>query len=194
MWHHPKYYAALAKIRKQFEKEQADKRASEQARRVGGPASREQGNEQASAQASEQDSSNKRWMCSQSFIAREGVSRWSTSRPGSAVLLNSFIHLREGSWTSIKLRFIRVRWNNFWCGEKCTLLPWITLSSTMKKPQESLYPNRSGTPKDAQDSSLVHCILGVFFLTKFQNFDSGFIVHRTQCWLIIVRNIKVNHA
>ena len=60
MWHHPKYYAALAKIRKQFEKEQADKRASEQARRVGGPASREQGSEQASAQASEQDSSNKR--------------------------------------------------------------------------------------------------------------------------------------
>ena len=52
MWHHPKYYQELAKIRKQFEKEQADKRASEQADK--------QGSEQASDQASEEDSSNKR--------------------------------------------------------------------------------------------------------------------------------------
>jgi hypothetical protein len=47
----------------------------------------------------------------------------------------------------------------------------------MKKPQLSLYPNRSGVPKEDQDSSLVHCILGVFFLIICQNFDSGFIVH-----------------
>ena len=39
MWHHPKYYKELAKKRKEFEREQADKRASEQAhRRAGGPA------------------------------------------------------------------------------------------------------------------------------------------------------------
>jgi len=31
MWHHPKYYKELAKKRKQLEREQADKRASEQA-------------------------------------------------------------------------------------------------------------------------------------------------------------------
>ena len=65
MWHHPKYYAALAKIRKQFEKEQADKRASEQAIQETVPhndieEANEQESEQASAQASEQDSSNKR--------------------------------------------------------------------------------------------------------------------------------------
>ena len=48
MWHHPKYYKELAKKRKEFEKEQADKRASEQARRVGGPTRHEQGSEQAS--------------------------------------------------------------------------------------------------------------------------------------------------
>ena len=46
MWKHPKYYKELERIRKQ--QEQADKRASEQARRVGGPTSREQGSEQAS--------------------------------------------------------------------------------------------------------------------------------------------------
>jgi len=42
MWHHPKYYKELAKIRKQFEKEQENKRASEQA------------NKQESEQASEE--------------------------------------------------------------------------------------------------------------------------------------------
>ena len=53
MWHHPKYYKELAKKRKEFEREQADKRASEQADK--------QGSEQASSdQASEEDSSNKR--------------------------------------------------------------------------------------------------------------------------------------
>ena len=58
MWKHPKYYKELERIRKQ--QEQADKRASEQARRVGGPTSREQGSEQASDQASEEDASKQR--------------------------------------------------------------------------------------------------------------------------------------
>jgi len=31
MWRHPKYYHALAKIRKEFEREQAGQRANEQA-------------------------------------------------------------------------------------------------------------------------------------------------------------------
>ena len=35
MWHHPKYYKELAKKRKEFEREQADKRASEQADKQG---------------------------------------------------------------------------------------------------------------------------------------------------------------
>ena len=173
MWRHPKYYQELAKKRKQLERAQADKRASEQANeRASAPAS--------SAQASEEDSSNKRWMWSQSSIAREGVSRWSTSRPGSELLLNNFIHLREGICTSIKLRFVRVKWNNFWCGLKLTLLPLATFNSTIKKPHLSLYPNRSGTPKDAQDSSLVHWIWGVFFLSSFHNLLSLTIVH----WLL----------
>ena len=172
-WKHPKYYKELAKKRKEFEREQANERASEQADK--------QGSEQASSdQASEEDSSNKRWMGSQSFIAREGVSRWSTSRPGSELLLNNFIHLREGICTSIKLRFVRVRWNNLWCGLKLILLPLATLSSTIKKPHLSWYPNRSGTPKDAQDSSLVHWIWGVFFLSSFHNLLSRTIVH----WLL----------
>jgi len=57
---HPKFYAELRKVRKQFLREQADKRASEQARRAGGPTSNEPASEQASDQASEEDSSNKR--------------------------------------------------------------------------------------------------------------------------------------
>ena len=58
MWRHPKYYKALAKKLKEFEREQADKRASKQAhRRVGGP---EDHKLTSSDQASEEDSSNKR--------------------------------------------------------------------------------------------------------------------------------------
>ncbi len=178
MFRHPKYYEELRKIRKKFLREQADKLASERAhRRAGGP---EDHKLTSSDQASEEDSSNKRWMWSQSLIAREGVSRWSASRPGSEELLNNFIHLREGICTSIKLRFVRVRWNNLWCGLKLILLPLATLSSTIKKPHLSWYPNRSGTPKDAQDSSLVHWIWGVFFLSSFHNLLSRTIVH----WLL----------
>ena len=58
MWKHPKYYKELERIRKQ--QEQADKRASEQARRVGGPTSHEQGSEQASDQASDEEASKQR--------------------------------------------------------------------------------------------------------------------------------------
>jgi hypothetical protein len=74
MYHSPKYWKEMAKKRKEFEREQARKRASEQAiqetvphndieeanRRVGGPTSHEPASEQASDQASEEDSSNKR--------------------------------------------------------------------------------------------------------------------------------------
>ena len=56
MWRHPKYYKELKRIAK----EEADKRASEQARRVGGPTSNEPGSERASDQASEEDASKQR--------------------------------------------------------------------------------------------------------------------------------------
>ena len=67
-------------------------------------------------------------------------------------------------------------WKDIWCGERDTFLLLVTLSSTVKKPQVSWYPRRSGTPKEAQDSSLVHFIFGVFFLTSCQNLDSFFKV------------------
>ena len=58
MYHSPKYWKEMAKKRKEFEREQADKRASEQAhRRAGGP---EDHKLTSSDQASEEDSSNKR--------------------------------------------------------------------------------------------------------------------------------------
>ncbi len=67
-------------------------------------------------------------------------------------------------------------WNAIWCGENVTLLLFVTFSSTVKNPLFSVYPTRSGKPKDAQDSTRVHIILGVFFLTLCQSFDSGFKV------------------
>ena len=188
---HPKFYE---EIRKRAKREQAleRKRASERAsRREGGPASNEPASEQASTQASDEDASKQRWMWSQSLMAREGVSRWSVRRPGIDLLSYNLTSLREGWLTRIKLRFILVKWNNFWCGLKDILLPWTTLSSTIKNPQESLYPNRSGTPKDAQDSSLVHWIWGVFFLTNCQNLLSGFTVTLYYiCNICVTKNVS----
>ena len=84
----------------------------------------------------------------------------------------------RGSWTSTMIWvFVGcLIWNAIWCGEKATLLLFVTFSSTVKKPCFSVYPTRSGKPKDAQDSTRVQIILGVFFLTFCQSFDSGFKV------------------
>ena len=58
---HPKYYQELAKKRKEFEREQANERASKQARRVGGPTSNEPASEQANGdQASGERASKQR--------------------------------------------------------------------------------------------------------------------------------------
>ena len=46
VFRHPKHYEAMRKRAKKFQKEQADKRASEQARRVGGPTSNEPASEE----------------------------------------------------------------------------------------------------------------------------------------------------
>lgn len=69
-----------------------------------------------------------------------------------------------------------VTWNAIWCGEKVILLVFVTLSSTVKKPVFSVYPTRSGKPKDAQDSTRVHVILGVDFFNFCQSFDSLFTI------------------
>ena len=67
-------------------------------------------------------------------------------------------------------------WKAIWCGEKVIFLLFVTFNSTVKNPCFSVYPTRSGKPKDAQDSMRVHKILGVFFLTFCQSFDSFFKV------------------
>ena len=66
-------------------------------------------------------------------------------------------------------------WNEIWCGENVTKLRRVTFNSTVKKCPFLLYPNRSGTPAEAQDSSLVHEIPVVFCLTSCQNLDSSFL-------------------
>ena len=68
-------------------------------------------------------------------------------------------------------------WNAIWCGENDIFLLFVTFSSTVKNPCFTVYPTRSGKPKDAQDSMRVHTILGLFFLTFCKSFDSGFKVN-----------------
>ena len=67
-------------------------------------------------------------------------------------------------------------WKAIWCGENDTFLLFFTFSSNVKNPCFSVYPTRSGKPKDAQDSMRVHIIFGVCFLTFCHNFDSSFKV------------------
>ncbi len=147
-------------------------RASEQA---GGWA-----HEQQAGEGYERFASKQEIIWPQSSWATGGTSRWSPSRPRIDDDLYSFTDRGEPFGlcpTNIKLRFVIVEWNSIWCGEKCILLSWISLSSHIKKPQESWYPNKSGVPNDDQDSSLVHLISGVFFFKSFQRSDSFFIVH-----------------
>jgi len=59
-WKHPKYYKELEQIRKQFEKEQADKRASEQANKRASEQANKLDSEQASDQASDRSASKQR--------------------------------------------------------------------------------------------------------------------------------------
>jgi len=80
-------------------------------------------------------------------------------------------------------------WNAIWCGEKVILLLFVTFNSTVKKPRFSVYPTRSGKPKDAQDSTLVHVILGVFFFKSFQSLDSFFKVNYL---MAIATNMAIN--
>ena len=70
-----------------------------------------------------------------------------------------------------------VKWKPIWCGERATLLLFVTFSSTVKNPCFSVYPTRSGKPKLAQDSTRVHVIFGVNFLTFCQSLDSLFTVN-----------------
>jgi hypothetical protein len=55
-------------------------------------------------------------------------------------------------------------WKLIWCGEKRTLLLFVTLSSTVKKWPEVLQANRSGVPSKLLFSSLIHEICGIDFL------------------------------
>ena len=76
-------------------------------------------------------------------------------------------------------------WKAIWCGEKVTLLPLVTFSSTVKKCPESLYPNRSGVPRALLFSILVHLICGVFLLISCQNFVS-FLTTICRNWFVII--------
>ena len=75
--------------------------------------------------------------------------------------------------TRIKLFFGCSLWKAIWCGEKRIELIRVTFSSTVKKWQLVLYPNRSGVPNTLLFSSLVHVICGVILLSSCQNLVSG---------------------
>jgi len=92
-----------------------------------------------------------------------------TADPGASITARG-----SWAWTMMNVFVGCVIWKPIWCGEKVILLVLVSLSSTVKNPCFTVYPTRSGKPKDAQDSTRVHLIFGVAFLTFCQSFDSGF--------------------
>ena len=60
----------------------------------------------------------------------------------------------------IKLLCGCLTWKAIWCDEKRTFLPFVTLSSTVKKWPEVLQANTSGVPSKLLFSSLIHEICG----------------------------------
>ncbi len=90
----------------------------------------------------------------------------------------SFKHPEPRCWTKIKVLLGCFTWNAIWCGERRTLLLFVTLSSTVKKWPKLLQPNRSGVPSKLLFSSLIQEILGIDFLIFAYNFRSGFKVTR----------------
>ena len=86
----------------------------------------------------------------------------------------SFTAPEPRCWTKIKVLCGCFTWKLIWCGLRRTLLPFVTLSSTVKKWPELLQPNRSGVPSKLLFSSLIQEILGIDFLIFAYNFCSGF--------------------
>ena len=123
-------------------------------------------NQQASKQASTVDQRAR----STDKQAKPSSNRQASMDPGT-----SFKHPWPRCLIKIKEFCGCLEWNEIWCGENVTKLRRVTFNSTVKKCPFLLYPNRSGTPAEAQDSSLVHEIPGVFCLTSCQNLDSNFL-------------------
>ena len=123
-------------------------------------------NQQASKQASTVDQRAR----STDKQAKPSSNRQASMDPGT-----SFKHPWPRCLTKMKEFCGCLEWKAIWCGENVTLLLLVTFNSTVKKCPFLLYPNRSGTPAEAQDSSLVHEIPGVCCLTSCQNLDSSFL-------------------
>ena len=139
-WKHPKYYKELKKIRKEFLKQQA---ASTK------PQAPSDSNSKPQASSDKQQASSDKPQASSSKI-------WDPRK--------SFTAPEPRCWTMMKVLCGCLTWKLIWCGERRTLLPFVTLSSTVKKWPEVLQANRSGVPSRLLFSSLIHEICGIDFL------------------------------
>ena len=172
---HPKYYKELRKRNKsdQVISSRVDV-ATSSARRAPGPGLKQQAasdkpqapsdsNSRPQASSDKQQASSSKPQAASSKIWSP---RKSFTVPGPRV--STRINVLCGCLT----------WKLIWCGLRRTLLPFVTLSSTVKKWPELLQPNRSGVPSKLLFSSLIQEILGIDFLIFAYNFRSGFKVTR----------------
>ena len=135
MWHHPKYYKELRKLRNKLDQtiSQANSTRGLSGVRPGQGLKQQAPSDKLQAPS---ESKNKPQASSPKQQASSLKPQASSSR--TMVPGKSFTHPEPRCSTKINELFGCFTWNAIWCGERRTLLLFVTLSSTVKKVPELL--------------------------------------------------------
>ena len=164
MFRHPKYYKELRK-RALDERNNSDQvissdTATAASERAPGPGPKLQATsnkpQAASSEKNRPQASSPKQQASSSKPQASSSKIWEPRK--------SFTAPEPRCWTMINVLWGCFTWKLIWWGENLTLLPFVTLSSTVKKWPEVLQANRSGVPSKLLFSSLIHEICGIDFL------------------------------
>ena len=160
MFRHPKYYKELRKLRNKLDQVISDEASTEATSVHPGPGPKPQASssklQAPSLEKNKPQASSDKQQASSSKPQASSSKIWEPRK--------SFTVPEPRCWTMINVLVGCFTWKLIWCGERRTLLPFVTLSSTVKKWPEVLQANRSGVPSRLWFSSLIHEICGIDFL------------------------------
>ena len=134
MWRHPKYYKELRKLRNKLDQAISDEASTEATSVRPDPGPKQQAASFKPQAPSE--SSNK----PQASSPKQQASSFKPQASSSKILepRKSFTAPEPRCSMQMKVLCGCFTWKAIWCGEKRTLLPFVTLSSTVKKVPELL--------------------------------------------------------
>ena len=160
MFRHPKYYKELRKLRNKLDQVISSEAGDGERERAPGPGPKLQATsnklQAASSEKNRPQASSPKQQASSSKPQASSSKIWEPRK--------SFTAPEPRCWTMINVVVGCFTWKLIWWGENLTLLPFVTLSSTVKKWPEVLQANRSGVPSKLLFSSLIHEICGIDFL------------------------------